>query len=296
MEKELWLDQQEIEQLLSGTLFWQDVQKRADIKIVHKLNEGDSPAGDKQNQNRAFLMEQTFSHMTVSETPGSEISDNISKDIPGDGVMGVIQETAASVSMEAAETTETNEKTTEKETISAEAELDTVQNSAPELTEKAAFKIETEEFSEEVIIEEIIEEVNLDGETVEKEIAAKKETFREERIIFAANKEKRDYFKEAQAKEISEAKHTDLHNTMSFSWDSEELQMENESGSGSQIEKMERSLEKTFGNGNEFKKLILERELEAGFEDRPIGGIKMFILLGVFAAITIGVWVFFLSK
>jgi hypothetical protein len=59
---------------------------------------------------------------------------------------------------------------------------------------------------------------------------------------------------------------------------------------------MERSLEKTFGNGNEFKKLILERELEGGFEDRPIGGIKMLILLGVFAAITIGVWVFFLSK
>jgi hypothetical protein len=224
MEKELWLDQQEIEQLLSGTLFWQDVQNRANIKIVHKPKEENSPARDKQDQNKAFLMEQTFSNMTVSENkPGAEISDDISKDLPEDEGIEAIQEVAASVSAVEKQVSESIEAT---ETMAAEAENNAGRDTAPELAEKAAFEVATEEFSEVLILEEIIEEADLEKEITEKEIVAQKETYREERIIFADSKGKKEYFKETSVRETSEAKRADLHNTTSFSWDSEELQVE----------------------------------------------------------------------
>lgn len=256
MEKELWLDKQEIEQLLTGTLFWQDVQNRANIKVVHSLMEENISDVEKQAQSRAFLKEKVFS-------VNAEL-DNI-----------------------AAEPTKPSEETT------PEAEIAAAQTTGPVLTREEEAESAAEEFSEEVIveevIEEVIEEVTYEGKTIEEEVISK-----EEKIILAVSKEKIVYSEETPLRKSVEAIDNDLHNTMSFSWESGELPQEEESGT--KLEKMERSLEKTFGNGNEFKKLILERELEDGFEDRPIGGIKMFILLGVFAAITIGVWVFFLSK
>ncbi|ADY54659.1 hypothetical protein Sgly_0292 [Syntrophobotulus glycolicus DSM 8271] len=271
MEKELWLDKQEIEQLLSGSLFWQDVQNRADIKIMHKPKEDPSTV-EEQKPTGNFMRDELWGNRGTEQKSAAVIS----KDRPGQDRISEI----------------------------SEAEKDDGQMgialAEPDLTEAGPVEAEIpEKESEKSPRNESEAEVKTEATETEQAAAPvpAAEERNDEEAFQTKHREGKPDNDEVQAENI-EAEETaeSVQNGVSLSGPEEFMEMGPQTGSIPEIEEMEKSLEKTFGNGNEFKKLILERELEKGFENRPFDGIKIVALMGIVAAITIAVWIFFLSK